>query len=491
MDRNRGRAVEPATNSVEKRPAELGLWDAVSVIVGIVVGVSIFKAPPTVFSNVGTVWQGLAVWGLGGVVALVGALCYAELATTYPGSGADYIYLTRAFGPLVGFLFAWTRLAVILTGNIAALSYVFADYAVGLFGGDARSAVWFACAAVGGLTLFNVLGLKFGKSLQNVLSVAKVLGLGSLLVTGLVKGGAVAAGGAAAAGAGVASGVGWSDHLPVNGPGFGLAMVLVLYAYGGWNDAVFVAADVREPRRNMPRALILGTLLIAVLYVLVNGAFVSALGFAGLRKSSTPAADVLGLWLGSRGVAGMSLLVMVSALGAVSGLILAGSRLHATVGADYRIFSWMASWNTRHNAPVHSLLAQAGVSLLLIVGVGTEWGRGAIDRGVTAVGLPALPWKEYSGGFDTLVAGTSPLFWFFFLLTGLSVLVLRRRDPDRPRPFATPLYPLVPLVFIGVSGYMLYASVAYARALSLLGLVPLVLGVPLYAVRGAREEGRG
>ena len=142
----------------------------------------------------------------------------------------------------------------------------------------------------------------------------------------------------------------------MNGPGFGLAMVLVLYAYGGWNDAVFVAADVREPRRNMPRALILGTLLIAVLYVLVNAAFVSALGFAGLRQSSTPAADVLGLWLGSRGVAGMSLLVMVSALGAVSGLILAGSRLHATVGADYRIFSWMGTWNRRLNVPVHSLL---------------------------------------------------------------------------------------------------------------------------------------
>jgi amino acid transporter len=121
----------PDAEPTENRAAELGLWDAVSVIVGIVVGVSIFKAPPTVFSNVSTVWQGLVVWGLGGVVALVGALCYAELATTYPGSGADYIYLTRAFGPLVGFLFAWTRLAVILTGNIAALSYVFADYGSG------------------------------------------------------------------------------------------------------------------------------------------------------------------------------------------------------------------------------------------------------------------------------------------------------------------------------------------------------------------------
>ena len=321
--------MEPERETIEKRPAELGLWDAVSVIVGIVVGVSIFKAPPTVFANVGSPWAGVAVWGLGGLVALAGALCYAELASAYPGSGGDYLYLTRAFGPLVGFLFAWTRLAVILTGNIAALAYVFADYAVGLFAVDARLAVWFACAAVGGLTLFNVMGLKTGKTLQNLLSAAKVLGLAGLLVAGLVKGGGAA----------------WSAREPVSGPGFGLAMILVLYAYGGWNDAVFVAADVREPKRNMPRALALGTLLIAGLYILVNAAFVSSLGFAGLRGSRTPAADVLGLWLGNRGVTGMSLMVMVSALGAVSGLILAGCRLHASVGADYRIFAWLGRWN--------------------------------------------------------------------------------------------------------------------------------------------------
>jgi basic amino acid/polyamine antiporter, APA family len=463
--------MEPEGDPTKRRPAELGLWDAVSVIVGIVVGVSIFKAPPAVFSNVGSPWEGIVVWGLGGLVALAGALCYAELATTYPGSGGDYLYLTRAYGPLVGFLFAWTRLAVILTGNIAALAYVFADYAVALFAGDPRSAVWFASAAVVGLTLFNVLGLKVGKSLQNLLSALKVLGLAGLLITGLVKGSAVS----------------WGASQPVHGPGFGLAMILVLYAYGGWNDAVFVAADVREPRRNLPRALILGTLLITALYVLVNVAFVSALGFTGLRSARTPAADVLGLSLGDRGVAGMSLLVMVSALGAVSGLILAGSRLHASVGADYRIFSWMGRWNTRLNSPVYSLVAQACVSLLLIVGVGTEAGRGAIDRVLTGVGLPALPWSQYEGGFETLVAGTSPLFWLFFLLTGVSLLVLRRRDRGRPRPFSTPFYPIVPLIFISVSGYMLYASVAYARALSLLGIVPLLIGIPLFLIRGAKD----
>ncbi len=459
--------------TVGKR-AELGLWDAVSVIVGIVVGVSIFKVPPVVFGNVGSAWAGIVVWCVGGVVALIGALCYGELATTYPGSGGDYVYLTQAYGPIAGFLFAWTRLTVIMTGNIAALAYVFADYAVNLCGYQPRTAVWFAAGAVVALTVFNILGMKVGKSLQNLLTAAKVVGLGGLLAIGLTKGNAGS----------------WATSEPAAGPGMGLAMILVLYAYGGWNDAALVTADVRDARRNMPRALILGTLLVTLLYVLVNAAFVQALGFSGLRGARAPAADVFGLWLGARGAAGMSLLVMVSALGAVSGLILTGSRLHASLGADYRIFSWMGRWNPRLDSPVRSLIVQACISLLLIVGVGTDAGRDSIDRALTACGLPSLPWAQYKGGFDTLVAGTSPIFWLFFLLTGVSLIVLRIRDRDRPRPFSTPLYPLVPLTFIAASGYMLYASVDYAKGLSLLGIVPLLLGIPLFLVSGRKPNAR-
>jgi amino acid transporter len=214
---------------------------------------------------------------------------------------------------------------------------------------------------------------------------------------------------------------------------------------------------------------------------------VHALGFVGLRDSQAPAADVLGLSLGGNGAAGMSLLVMVSALGAVSGLILTGSRLHASVGADYRIFSWMGHWNSRLNSPIRSLVTQACVSLLLIVSVGTDFGRKAIDRGLQTIGFAELPWNEYRGGFNTLVAGTTPVFWLFFLLTGVSLLVLRRKDRDRERPFTTPLYPVVPLIFIAACSYMLYASVVYAKALCLLGVVPLLIGVPLFAISGRRQ----
>jgi len=456
------------------QPPELGLWDALSVIVGIVVGVSIFQVPPTVFSNVDTAWKGIAVWVVGGVVALVGAFCYGELATTYPGSGGDYIYLSRAFGPLFGFLFAWGRLTTIMTGNIAAMAYVFAEYAMRLSGRipseEESSTAAFAAAAVVLVTLFNILGLKTGKSLQNLLSIAKVVGLMGLLAAGLFTG----------------STASWQPSEPVNGPGFGLAMILVLFAYGGWNDAALVTADVREPRRNMPRALIGGTLLVTAIYVLVNIAYVHALGFTKLRHTEAPAYDVLERWLGGHGAVGMSLLVMVSALGAVSGLILTGSRLHARLGADYGMFSWLGRWNDRFHSPIRSLLTQAAVSLLMIAGVGTTQGRNLIDQSLHWVGVAALPWGQYQGGFNTLVAGTTPVFWLFFLLTGVSLFVLRIKDRDRPRPFRTPLYPIVPLVFIGVCCYMLYTSVVYAKGLCLFGVIPLAIGVPLFFISGRR-----
>jgi APA family basic amino acid/polyamine antiporter len=464
--------MESPSDPQEKRPAELGLWDAVSVIVGIVVGVSIFEVPPKVFGNVGASWQGIAVWAVGGLVALVGALCYGELASTYPGSGGDYVYVNEAYGPMVGFLFAWTRIAIIITANIAAMAYVFADYGVKVFGCDPATGVWFAGGAIIALTLLNALGLKVGKAMQNLLTVLKVLGLGGLVAIGLWKGSASS----------------WQASQPASGPGIGLAMIFVLYAYGGWNDAAMVTVDVRDLRRNMPRALILGTVLITAIYLLVNIAFVHALGFVGLRKSTAPAADVFGLWWGARGAAGMGLIVMVSALGAASGLILTGCRLNASLGADYRIFSWMGHWNTRLNAPIRSLVTQACVSLLLIVGVGTEAGRNSIDRAMTTAGLSALPWKEYEGGFNTLVAGTAPVFWFFFLLTGVSLFVLRYKNRNRPRPFSTPLFPLVPLIFISACGYMLYASVDHARMLCLLGVVPLLIGIPLFLISGRRQK---
>jgi basic amino acid/polyamine antiporter, APA family len=184
MDEHETRALTD-----DETGTHLGLWDAVSIIVGIVVGTTIFKAPQMVFGNVENAWWGMFAWGLGGMLALVGSFCYAELATTYPRMGGDYVYLTRAFGRRVGFLFGWAQLTVILTGSIGAMAYVFGDYAVQLFDLDTSQVVWWAVGSIVVLTAMNLLGVICGKTTQNILSLIKVLGLGSVVVVGFGWGG--------------------------------------------------------------------------------------------------------------------------------------------------------------------------------------------------------------------------------------------------------------------------------------------------------------
>ncbi|MDH3719462.1 MAG: amino acid permease [Planctomycetota bacterium] len=475
---NSAAGTAPGEVCVDAHRPALGLWDTVSIIVGIVVGVTIFRSPPLIFANVGGPWAGIATWLLGGLLSVVGACCYAELATTYPQSGGDYVYLTRAFGRFWGFLFGWAQLAAILTGSIGALAYVFADYAVAFFELQVSGTVWFAVAAVVCLTVTNCLGLVLGKLTQNILTVAKLLGLAAIVVVGFSWGAAEDA---------------FVVQRPLDGPGFGLAMVLVLYAYGGWNDAAFVAAEVHQPRRNIPRALLLGIGIITSCYVVVNLAYLWALGFEGLRDASAPAADVLRLALGAWGAKAMSLLVMVSALGAVNGMILTGSRVLARLGGDHRLFGLFGRWNARRGAPIWALVAQAFVALLLIGVVGTQVGRNTVDAALDWAGRSGLPWHKYDGGFGTLVAATAPVFWFFFLMTGLSVFVLRKRDRRIDRPFAVPFYPIVPILFCGMCAYMLYASIMYAWQLALLGVLPVALGVPLFLLSrwgGSRTKGK-
>ncbi|HMJ11667.1 MAG TPA: amino acid permease [Polyangiaceae bacterium] len=455
--------------------ARLGLWDAVSLIFGIVIGAGIYETAPFVLANTSSPAQALLVWTLGGALSLIGATCYAELATTYPRAGGDYVYLTRAFGPIFGFLFGWAQLAVILTGSIGMMAYVFADYAAALWSHAAGATALFACAAVLLLTLLNLFGLVFGKTTQNVLSWLKLLGLALLIGAGLLSSGSATAAPASAPAA--------------SGGSFGLAMVLVLYTYGGWNDAAFVAAEVRDGKRNIARALLLGTLAITIVYLLVNLAFMHALGFQGAQSSKAIAADVLRVSFGSSGGKLMALLVMISALGAVNGLILTGSRVYASLGADHGVFARLSRWHPRWRSPVWALLAQLLVTLLMIFAVGTEPGRAAIDGVLVRAGAAKAEWSGH-GGFDTLLRCTAPVFWLFFLLTGISLFVLRRREPDRERPFRVPLYPLFPLIFCGMCGYMLYSAVDYAGALSLFGAALLLLGVPLYFVSQRRPRFR-
>lgn len=446
----------------------LGLWDAVSIIVGIVVGTAIFRSSTVVFQNVAGPWAAMGVWLLGGALSWCGAVCYAELATTYPRDGGDYEYLNRAFGPCCGFLFGWAQLTTVISGNIGIMAYAFADYGLRLWPGLEEYAVWLAVSAVVALSILNALGVVAGKSTQNLLTLLKVVGLAGIVLAALWTSGATSP-----------TKTGTYQRFR---PDFGLALVFVLYAYGGWNHAAYVAAEIRDPRRNLPRALLLGIASVTLIYLAVNAAYLAALGIAAAQATPTPAADVLERACGAWGGRAISALVMLSALGAINGMILTAPRIYATWGADYPALSWLSHWNRRVTAPVTAIAVQASVAIFLIVLVGTPAGRDLCDAALRGVGLAALPWHEFLGGFEMLIAGTAPVFWAFFLLTGSAVMVQRRRDPHAERPFAVPLYPLPPLIFCAACLYMFYASLAYARSLVLLGLVPLAIGVALLLV---------
>ena len=347
-------------NGKDKGVAEdqgsLGLFSVISIIVGIVIGASVFKVPGLILANTSDAWTGLFLWAFGGFLALVGAFCYAELATTYPRSGGDYVYLTRAFGPWCGFLFGWAQLIVILPASIGAMAYVFGDFATVIYklddftGLGLSSEFSYAFLAVAVLSVLNVIGVTVGKLAQNVLFVAKILGLLAIMVAGFC----------------------WPQSSPAdwpipNGTTFqwgGLAIILVLYAYGGWNDAAFVAAEVRNPRRNIPLALLISVASITLIYVLVNAAYITGLGFSAVQQSVRQGAQLVPAQLldnvfGANGAMAMSVIVMISALGAANGLIFAGARVYATLGNDHPLFSCARLLASRSRRP-HSGPDRAG-----------------------------------------------------------------------------------------------------------------------------------
>jgi amino acid transporter len=432
--------------TVAPRPS-LKIADAVALIVGIVVGAGIFKTPSLVAGGASNEGVLLLAWLLGGVVSLAGATCYAELATTYPNAGGDYHFLMRSFGRKIAFLFAWARLSVIPTGSVALMAFVFGDYASQLFRFGDYSASVYAVLLVVALTGLNVLGIKQGKRAQNLLTVAEALGVIVVIIAGL----AFAMPQTAAAAYSGEPSQAQSSHAA-----WGMMMIFVLLTYGGWNDAAYISAEMRGSRRNIARALLLSISIVAFLYVLINLAYLRGLGLDGMARSEAVAADLMQLATGNVGAQVVSVLIAISALTSANATILMGARSNYALGRDFLIFSALGRWNEKAGGPTNALLVQGAITLALVL-------MGTLTR----------------KGFQTMVEYTAPVFWFFFLLTGISLFVLRARDPETPRPFRVPLYPLTPLLFCATSAYLLYSSLAYTGIGALAGVAVLATGALL------------
>lgn len=430
----------------------LSVTDACAMIVGIVIGAGIFKAPSIVAGSVSTEAVFIALWVIGGIVSLVGALCYAELGSAFPNAGGEYHFLNRAFGPRLAFLFAWARMSVVQTGAIAAIAFVFGDYASQLWPLGEKSSVIYALLAVIAVTTLNLAGTKESKSVQNVLTAALALAMTALIVAGLLHSGAQPAAPAPATSA--------------SAPLFSqLALIFILLTYGGWNEAAYLTAELQDARRNIVRALMLGIFAVTVLYVLLNLAYLNVLGLEGMRSSRAVAADLMQATLGGAGKAVLSVIVMAAAMSTLNATTFTGARTNFALGRDFGMFRALGNWNERTNTPTSALLVQGVVSLALVLLAATT-----------------------PDGFETMVAYTAPAFWLFFLLTGVSLFLLRRQKPTSDNPFRVPLYPLTPVVFCAMCAFMLWSSASYAMSKdpgsigAQLGIGVLLLGVPLMLI---------
>jgi APA family basic amino acid/polyamine antiporter len=437
----------------QPRPT-LSVFDAVAMIVGLIVGAGIFGTPAIVAGASGGEGMMIAAWVAGGVFAIIGALSYAELSTAFPSAGGEYHFLQRAYGRSLAFLYGWARMTVIVAGSIAVFAYLFGDYMSRVVNlGPYSSAIW-AAVVVGALTIVNYLGIREGKNTQNVFMVLEVAGLVLIVITGLLLAPAPAASAPAAA----ATGQPW-----YMGAGVATAMLFVLFTYGGWNDAAYISAEVRDRDRNMVRALLISISLVTVLYVLVNLAYLKGLGYEAMARSDAVAADLLKAAWGGGGEALISFMIAVAALTSVNGSIIVGARSNYALGRDWPVLGFLGHWHEASGSPRTAMLVQGAIALALVA-------LGAIQN----------------AGFKGLVEYSLPVFWGFFLLTGIALFVLRRKEPNAPRPFKVPGYPVVPAIFVLMCAYLLYSSIAYHRTHAMWGLGVLAVGAIVMLIGNRR-----
>jgi len=424
----------------------LSLTDCVCIIVGLVIGAGIFRLPSLVAAVLPDQHAFLLVWVLGGLISVIGALCYAEMATAFPSAGGEYHFLTRAYGTNIGFMFAWARITVIQSGSIALFAYVFGDYAAMLLPLGPHSAAIYAVGAIIALTGLNLMGLRATTTVQRALFIATLIGAGVVILTGFLP---VAP--PVPASAAVATDLTWA--------GFSSAMLLVLLTFGGWNEAAYISAEVRDGARNMIRALLISIALITAIYVGVNYAYLQVLGVSGVANSTAVAADVLHAAFGDVGAAVISAIIIVVVLDNTNITLFTGARSIYALGRDFPALRILDRWDTVRGVPVAGVLVQGAVALVI-----------------------ALVAAYTRRGLETVVDFLQPVFWTFFLLTGLALFMLRRGAPDAPRPFRVPFYPVLPALFCIMAAAMLWSAVAFTGRGALVGVGVLLLGLPVLLI---------
>ncbi|HEX8985145.1 MAG TPA: amino acid permease [Bryobacteraceae bacterium] len=438
---------------------DLGAWAAMSIVVGTVIGSGIFLVPRTMIQRVGTPEMVFVVWIFGGLLTLAGALSYSELAAALPEAGGEYAYLREAYGPLWGFLYSWTQMWVAKSGSIATLATGFFYYLATFFptldavfysiplpigpgGGplELRYGQLFAMALIMGLAWLNYYGVKIGGDVQVAVTAVKVVLIAFIVVAGLAFGGHATAPSAA------------TPAAPLTMAGFFAALVAALWAYDGWNNVSMVASEVRQPQRNLPRALAGGALAVVVIYLAANSAYFHVLSAAEVGKSERVAAEMMGRILGAPGAAAVSIAAMISIFAALNGSILSGSRVPYAAARDGYFFRPVGRVHPRFRTPGVSIMALSAWAALLVL----------------------------SGRYEQLFTYVIFASWILYGMTTAAVIVLRRKRPDLPRPYRTIGYPFVPVIFVLVAFVFILSTLWDSPRESLMGIGLIVLGVPFY-----------
>jgi len=432
---------------------KLGLFSGTMAVVGGIIGGGIFRTPATVAERVGTPGAVLVTWAIGGAVALIGAFVWGELGQRRPRAGGQYVYLRETFGALPAFLYAWTLTLIIATGAIAAVAVTFADYAIALVGAAHRVSVPLAVAAVVLLSGINYVGVRPAAITQNIFTILKLAALAVLIAAGLFV----------AAPAPPFHFV--APAPPSHFAALGTALVPILFTYGGWQQTNFIAEEIVEPERSLPRALIIGVAIVITVYVLTNVAYLRILGVGGLAASTAPAADVMDRLLGPVGGKIIAAGIAVSTFGFLNLVILVTPRVLQAMAADGLFFQKLAVLHPRYHTPTFAIVALAVCAIILTL----------------------------SGTFGQLVDYVTFGDWIFFGLTAAGLFVYRNREsgarsqgrepPDSrllAPSFRVPGYPVTPALFVLAAAFVVSSAIASNPRNAAIGAGLIALGIPAF-----------
>lgn len=454
-------ALTGTTGAVETLPRQLGLWSAIAVVVGITIGSGIFRTPASVTNRLPGPLPVFGVWIAGGIVAMCGALTLAEVAAAFPDTGGIFVFIRKSWGRLPAFLFGWAELAIIRAAAVGAIATTFAEYLLRVLGFDPGVAPYdswvhyVAAVAIAVIAAFNYVGLRWGSLIQNVTAVAKYFGLLFIVVAAIVVGIPKTGG----------------YFTPMVPPGsfsiapFGLALVSVLWAYDGWADLAFISGEVKDPARNLPRALIFGTLAVIAIYLLANVAYMGVMPVGDIRHSKLVAADVALRLIGPAGVTFIALTVMLSTLGTLNGSILTNPRVFFAMAADGLLFRKIADVHPRFKTPYVAIALTAVLGIIFVL------------------------LRTFEQLADSFVTAILP----FYALGVASIFVFRRRTAaEYSPPFRAPLYPIAPILFVLATLYLLVnALIDPSSRWATLAIFGVILaGIPVYYATVGRSAAR-